>query len=163
LVLTPNPRWIVNPWPAIGTRLFIEDLLLRFAVRQFVLEARGSAERGYDGFGPIFASEANQIGTRLKLAQVVARNRTGENFPLAKYWPHTVWLAQDPRRYGNDVTEELHDLAAGTTNAPRQSPAAPSLGTWELVLLYLSNGKVDRLLKMAADHLDRLHDLRTVK
>ncbi len=127
LAFGTNTRWVRNPWPAVGLRLLMEDLLLRFTVRQFVLEVREAEERGYDGFGQLFATEANRIGMQLGLAQVAARNRMGESNPLAKFWPHNVWLAKDPRRYGIDVTQELLDLVAGTSDAPHRAEAPPSL------------------------------------
>jgi len=62
LVFGTNLAWVVNPWPpAVGTRLFIEDLLLRFTVRQFVLEVHEAQEATHDGFGTLFATEASRI------------------------------------------------------------------------------------------------------
>jgi len=162
LVFGTNSKWVVNPWlPAVGTRLCIEDLLLRLTVRQYVLEVHGTRERGYDGYGPLFGADATRIGATIGLGPVVARNRTGEDYQLAKFWPHNVWLEKDPRRYGNDVTEALLDLIAGRSNRLRTEPMPPSLGTWELILRYLANNQAARLLEMAIAHVDRLHDLRT--
>ena len=162
LVFGRKREWVVNPWfPADGTRLFIEDLLLRFSVRQSVLELHNTEEPGYDGYGSFFAQIANQVGTAEGLGPVVPRNRTGENHYLARFWPHNVWLEKDPRRYGNDLTEAALDLAAGRNDALRCNPMPPSLGTWEFILHYLANGHTDRLLAMATGHVDRLHDLRT--
>jgi len=162
LVFGTNQAWVVNPWPpAVGTRLFIEDLLLRFTVRQFVLETHNTEEASYDGFGSFFAVEANRISMVEGLGQVVPRNRTGEDFQLTRFWPHNVWLEKDPRRYGDDVTQNLIDLGAGKTDALDRNPQPPSLGTWELILHYLANSHHDRLREMAIGHVDRLHDLRT--
>jgi hypothetical protein len=162
LVFGTKTDWVVNPWlPAVGTGFFIEDLLLRFCVRHSVLELHNTEEPGYDGFGPLFVSKANEISAVNGLRQVVSRNRTGESYPLARYWPHNVWLEKDPYRYGNDVTEALLDLAAGRNDSIERRPLPPSLGTWELILSYLASGQSDRLLAMAIGHVDRLHDLRT--
>src|SRR5262245_27111661 len=77
LVIRPNRDWVRKSWPAEGLRRFVVDLLLRFTVRQHVLEALGEEEAGYRGYGPLFTKEANRIGLQLGLPQVVARRRPG--------------------------------------------------------------------------------------
>ena len=67
LVIAPNRDWVINPWPAPGLQRFVEDLLLRFTVRQHVLEVEGAQEEGYRGYGPRFTKEANRIGLTLGL------------------------------------------------------------------------------------------------
>ena len=161
LVFGTNRNWVVNSWPsAKGTGLFIEDFLERLTVRQYVLEFHQAEEAGYDGFGSLFAAEASRISLAMGLAPVVARNRTSESYHLARFWPHNVLLEKDPYRYGNDVTQDLLDLAAGRHDALQHGPLPPSLGTWELILHYLANGRHDRLLKMAISQVDRLQDAR---
>jgi len=151
LVFGTNPRWVVRPWPADGIRLFIEDLLLRLTIRHYVLEAQKVDETGYDGFGPLFAAKANAIGAELGLAAVGWRYRAGDSLPQARFWPHHVWLAKDPGRYGGDVTDELLSLAAGTS--PRRQPPPPSLAVWELILLYHRLGRPERLATIATEHV----------
>jgi len=59
------------------------------------------------------------------------------------------------------VTQDLLDLGAGRNDAIQRGSLPPSLGTWELILHYLANDRHERLLEMAIQHVDRLHDLRT--
>jgi len=161
LVFGTNHEWVVRPWPpAIGTRLFIQDLLERLAVRQFVLEILEAEEAGYRGFGPLFTVEANRIGLSLGLGPVVAHRRYGDG-PLATGWPHSVWLEKDPRRYGDDVTEALLDLATGNTNAGTHQPPPPSLGLLELLLWLLREKKIPRAEELLIRHIDRLQEQRT--
>jgi hypothetical protein len=166
LVFGTNRDWVVNGWPAGGTRRFIRDLLLRFITQQYVLEVRGTAEEGYRGFGPQFADEANRIGSALGLQGVIPRRRaTGSDEPVCPGWPHNVRLLKDPHSYGDDVTEALLDLATGNTRAGRRMPAPPTLGLLEL-LLYLLGGKdmqkgVERVQQLLVRHIDRLQEQRS--
>jgi hypothetical protein len=166
LVTGTNRDLVVNPWPAEGARRFIDDLLLRFTVQQFVLEVHKTAEEGYRGFGPLFAADANRIGSALGLQGVIPRRRaTGSDEPVCSGWPHNVRLLKDPQYYGDDVTEALLDLATGNTRAGRRMPAPPTLGLLEL-LLYLLGGKdmqksVERLQQLLVRHIDRLQEQRS--
>src|SRR5436305_1577189 len=47
-------------WPGPGgVGRFVEDLLLRLTVQQFVLEVHNDEERRHQGFGPLFVNQAN--------------------------------------------------------------------------------------------------------
>jgi hypothetical protein len=155
LVFGTNRDLVLHPWPpAPGTGRMIADLLLRFTVRQSVLEEQDAEERGYDGYGPKFAAEATRIGARLGLPRVVARNRPGdEPEPTARFWPHNV---RGDEYYGDDVTEHLIDLAAGVTRSGRRQPAPPSLGLLEVLYGRLVSGHIDAAKEMLRQHIERL-------
>ena len=165
LVLDPtNPSWIVNRWPAPGTIAIVRDLVLRCTTRQYVLERRGAEESGHAGYGPLFAEKANEISLHLGLGPVVARHRGAdtpeERWPVARFWPVNVRLLHDPSYYGNDVTQELLDRAAGTRHAARRTPIPPTLGMMEYFLFLLNSGGADRLRVLLAQQVDRLQQLR---
>lgn len=159
LLFGTDGEWVIRPWPATGIRRFIHDLLLRFTTRQDILEHRGAEERGYRGFGPLFAAEANRVGATLGLGPVVARRRGG-NEPLAANWPHAV---RPDGYYGDDLTEALLDLAAGTRNAGRRNPAPPDLGVFEYLQFLLRSGRDDRALALVDRHVDWLRRVRDRK
>ena len=140
LFFGPNRDWIIHPLPAEGASRFVEDLLLRFTVRQYVLEVEGTDEPGYRGFGPVFTREANRIGLALLLPPVTARHRpTGDpDEPLASGWPHCV---RPPGYYGDDVTEQAIDLAVGGHGARGGRASPPSMGAWELLRFLFHAGR----------------------
>jgi hypothetical protein len=151
LVFGTNPRWVVRPWPAEGTRRFIEDLLLRFIVRQFVLEVLNADERGYRGYGPKFVEHANRIGRRLGLGPVVERHRgEDDSRPLATGWPHCV---RDALYYGDDITEAALDLARGLKGTGKANAALVNLGMLGFVLHLLTAGRTDLAVQLIEGHL----------
>jgi hypothetical protein len=154
LAIAPNPDWVINPWPAPGLRRFVEDLLLRFTVRQYVLELQGAQEAGYRGYGPRFAEEANRIGLTLGLPPVVVRRRPGheDDGPPCLGWPHCVRPAGF---YGDDITEDLLILATGSTGRPRSSPGR-NMGLLELLHYLLANQRPDDAQRIIERHLDWL-------
>jgi hypothetical protein len=154
LVIAPNPGWVLNPWPAPGLRRFVGDLLLRFTVRQFVLEIEGARETGHRDYGPLFTKEANRIGLSLGLRQVVVRRRPGheDDGPPCKGWPHCVRPAGF---YGDDVTEDLLILATGGTAGPRSSPGR-HVGLLELLHYLLVHQRPDDARRIIERHLDWL-------
>lgn len=153
LVFGTNLEWVVSPLPAVGTRRFINDLLLRLAVRQYVLETLGDEEPGYRGYGPKFVEQANRIGVALGLGPVVARRRgTVSREQVASGWPHCV---RPPGYYGDDITETALGLAGGLTRR-RRSFAAPSLGLLELLVYLLTAGRADDARRLVVRHLDWL-------
>jgi hypothetical protein len=159
LVIDPNPDWVLNPWPAEGTRRFVEDLLLRFTVRQHVLEVREAEEAGYRGFGPVFTEVANRIGLVLGLPQVVVRRPGHEDEgPPCVGWPHCVRPAG---YYGDDITEDVLRLAIGTTG-PRPSPAQ-HMGLLELLLHLLVNQRPGDAQRIIERHLHWLETLRSTR
>jgi hypothetical protein len=104
-----SPDWIRDAEPVEGSMRFIEDLLLRLTVRQFVLEVRGTEEVRHGGYGPLFAAQANRVGMHEGLAVVAARGLgRGSGVPEARHWPHCV---RPKDYYGTSVTEALRALA----------------------------------------------------
>jgi len=164
LVFDPNPDLIVQPGftgdgtKGMGTEKFIQDLLLRFTVQQFVLEVEGADERGYRGFGPRFKAQANRIGLKLGLAPVEERNRgTDAPSPLARGWPHCV---RPSSYYLNDVTEHALDLARGMPGLRRRGEAVPTEGLLEVLHFRLSQGRVDDARRMIERHLEWVRSYR---
>jgi hypothetical protein len=157
LVFGSNRDWVVRPWPAEGTRRFIVDLLLRFSVRQYVLEVRGAEEKSYRGFGPLFVEEANRVGKKLGLPPVVMQYQAGKGGEVrgCNGWPHAV---RGRSYYGADITDELYALAVGA-EAGAEPPAAMSQGLLELVLHLLDGGQAEALRRMVAGQLERLKAL----
>lgn len=167
--------WVVNPWPpatpasppAVGTWRMLEDLLFRQTVRQHVIEIdepRAGEEDGYDGFGAMFREHANRIGSALDLGHVELRNRPGgEPVPLAKYWPHCL---RGREYYGDDITQELFDMAAGTTRAWRRGrPAPPGLGLLQLLqFLHRTSqfARATRIIDAQVDWLRRTEERRAL-
>jgi hypothetical protein len=152
LVIAPHREWVASPWPAEGLRRFVADLLLRFTVRQFVMEVQGAKEAGYRGFGPLFAKEANRISLILRLPPVVVRRRPGheEGGPPCLGWPHCVRPAAF---YGDDITEELRLLATGGTAGPRSSPGRHQ-GLLELLHHLLAHGRAADAQRVIERHLE---------
>jgi hypothetical protein len=153
LVFGSNLDWVVHPWPpAVGTRRFLDDLLLRFTVRQFVLEELNADETGYRGFGPKFVREANRIGRRLDLPPVAERvGRDDERQPQARGWPHCVRPAD---YYGGDVTEAALRLAGGCPGTRQAGAAARKAGVLMYLHYLLGDKRADRAEEVLARHFD---------
>jgi hypothetical protein len=171
LVFGNNRQLVVHPWaPARqhepgdgptgqGTKSFIDDLLLRLSVQQYVIERLGKDERGYRGFGPAFVGQANRIGGALGLMPVVERHRgTDTTTPLARGWPHCV---REARYYRDDVTEHALDLARGPVGAPRRAVAVPTEGLLELLHFRLATGRVEEARQLIERHLDWVRRCRS--
>ena len=158
LVFGSNPDWVVRAWPpAEGVKRFIDDFLLRYTVRQFVVEVHDAEERGYRGFGPRFVEQANRIGVRLGVGPVVERRReAGGRELVANGWPHCVRPAG---YYGDDVTEAALELARGVTGR-RRATTAPSQGLLELIQFLLNAGRVGDCQQLVARHLEWVRALR---
>jgi hypothetical protein len=153
LVIAPNPDWVINTWPAEGLQRFVEDLLLRYTVRQYVLEVEEAEESGYRGYGSLFTKEANRIGLSLGLTQVVVRRRGIEDDgPPCIGWPHCVRSAGF---YGDDITEDVLLLATGSVANPRSSPDR-NMGLLELLHYLLVNQRADDALRIIERHLQWL-------
>jgi hypothetical protein len=159
LLTEPNPAWVQNPWPAPGVDRFVTDLQRRLMVRQFVLEVRGADERGYRGYGPLFTEEANRIGEALGLDHVVEHRRGGNEY-LAANWPHCV---RPDDYYLDDLTAAAEDMARGTRNAGRVTPAPPGLGEFELIQALLHRGRIERAREVVDRHVEWLRSLRERK
>jgi hypothetical protein len=150
LVFGDNRDWIVRPWPAEGTKRFIDDLLLRLSVRQFVLEVHATEEPGYAGFGPQFVKWANRIGEQLRLPSVVERRRArDDNKAVATGWPHCV---RPDGFYGDDITDDALRLAGGCGEKRRLS-MSPCHGVLQLMHYWLTAGKTDAALRMIEQQL----------
>jgi hypothetical protein len=152
LVFGSNRDWVVRPWPtAQGTKRFLDDLLLRLTVRQFVVEVVGDDERGYRGFGPQFVAHANRIGGRLGLAPVVKRRWGADDTrPVARGWPHCV---RPDGYYGGDVTQAALDLAGDGTGGSGDAAPTPSQGVLELLQYLLRAGRADEAQRLVNSHL----------
>ncbi len=167
LVFGEREEFVRGEWPR-GWRDFVEDFVLRFIVRQHVLEVERAQEGSYRGFGPLFAREANRVGVRLGYGPVLARHRPGmteeERWPLAAFWPHNVRLISEPLAY-EGVPQHLVDMAAGQVNAAPRLPPPPSLGLLELLLRRLNETNPERAVESAREllirHIDRLQEART--
>jgi hypothetical protein len=165
LVFGTNLELVVQPWlPAEGgcgegTRAFLDDLLLRFIVQQYVLEVLGTEERGYRGFGPDFTEQANRIGALLGLKPVVARHRgTETRSPLASGWPHVLRRSD---YYSGDITEHALDLACRHISSPDRTGAVLSEGLIDLLLFRLNQGKGPEVVRLLERHRERLRQCRT--
>jgi hypothetical protein len=153
-----NLNWLRNPWPASGVNKFLNDLVLRFTIRQFVLEVKDSDEAGYRGYGPLFQREANRIGISLGLPQVSVRRRGHDDEdPPCIGWPHCV---RPISYYEDDITEELYVLAAGITS-DRRSARVHNVGILELVQYLLVHDRADDAQTLIARHLNWLNRYRT--
>jgi hypothetical protein len=159
LVFGTNRDWVIHRWPpAEGTRRFIENLLLRLTVRQFISEVSGDDEPGYRGFGPKFVRHANRIGKELWLRPVVERRRgAGDREPVARGWPHCVRPAD---YYGDDVTERALDLARGSARRLGVAPPTASQGLLEFLLFLLNAGRTGDARLLVARHLEWVRGLR---
>jgi hypothetical protein len=140
LVFGTNSDWVIHRWPpAQGTWRFLNDLLLRFSTRQYLLEVRRDEEPSYRGYGPLFAEEANRIGATLGLGTVMAYRRPQhEVLPLARFWPHGV---RPPGYYGDDLTAAALDLASGGRGKRQTEAAGPSQCLEELCFFLREAGR----------------------
>jgi hypothetical protein len=156
LVIDPiNRNWVLKPWPAEGLCHFVEDLALRFLVRQYVLEVEHTDENGYEGFGPHFQQHANRIGAEERLSEVLVRRRraSDKNKPVCSGWPHNV---RGRAYYGDAITQELFDLATGGGEAKPEAPPSPSLAVMEFVLFLLRENHAEQAEAFLRRHTERL-------
>jgi hypothetical protein len=151
LVFGDNTEWVVRAWPAEGSKRFIDDLLLRLTVRQFVVEMKRTEEEGYRGYGPMFVTQANRIGDVLGLESVVPRNRRfNDSKPVACGWPHCV---RPSGYYGQDITEAALALVCGSGKGAPSAPP-PSQGLLELMQYLLVAGRQVDARKTIERHLE---------
>lgn len=163
--VTPDPEWVVNPWPAEGTQRLVLDLGLRLTLRQVVWERHHTLEPGYRGYGPHFATLANRVWARMdsQLAppgEVVSVRRPGDpvDTPLASDWPCCLRPAG---YYGDDVTEACLRMAGvGRAGRPQAHPAPPSLGLLELLSFLINAGRTDDTLAIIRRQIDWLQEVR---
>jgi hypothetical protein len=156
LVFGNNKERVINPWPAPGSKRFIDDLLLRFIVKQFVLESPDSGAAGYRGTGPMFVSQANRIGKLLGLEPVVTRrHHRGSRAPLASGWPHCV---RTDDYYGTDVTQAALELARGNARAKARTGSS-SQAVLEMIQHLLRSGRLDKMESLLSEHLQRTGEM----
>jgi hypothetical protein len=68
----------------------VTDVLLHEMVHQYLDQHLREKEWGEPEHGPTFTAWCNKIGSKLGLAEVVARKPRGRDVPLSRYWPHCV-------------------------------------------------------------------------
>jgi hypothetical protein len=156
LVIDPKRNWVLRAWPDAGMHRFLEDLALRYFVRQFVLEGRKQVDDPPRGFGRAFAEEANRLGRAMGLAEVQVRRRgPGDHDKfVCTGWPHNVRGRAD---YGDAITEELFDRAAGGGGEDEaDEPPSPSLAVMEFVLLLLREKHAEKAEAFLRRHTERL-------
>jgi hypothetical protein len=150
LAFGSKPEWVVQPWPAEGIGRFLDDLLMRLTVRQFLLEVRQEEEPGYRGFGPLFVAEANRIGARLGLAEVVCRRRSPcDTRPVANGWPHCVRPAE---YYRGALTDAALALACGGGTCQAEA-LVPGVGLAEMVGYFCTRGRTAQVQELAVEYL----------
>ena len=153
IVFAEATRVVRDPWPAGGLVRFLDDLLLGEAVKQFVLEVRGSTEEGYGGYGPLFAAEATRIGREIGLPRgdVLARRRAlrGRGEPVAAFWP---WAFRDEGYYLGQVRLG-HLSVAGVRTAP-PNRHAPVPGVFDYLLYLVVTNQTARLHDVLARQVD---------
>jgi hypothetical protein len=154
LVFGTNRDWVVQVWPAAGTRRFIDDLLLRLTVRQFVLEVHDSEEAGYQGYGPKFTEQANRIGRALELPPVLMRRRaTSGPQAVASGWPHCVRPAC---YYGDDLTAAALRRARGECAEKETVGALAEQGLLEVMQHLMAAGRVEQAQQLVERQLEWL-------
>jgi hypothetical protein len=153
LVFGSQAEWVVRPWPDEGVRRFLDDLLLRLTVHQFLLQPSHHHERGDNRFGPRFVAEANRIGASMGLDAVVRRHRRPhDRRPVARGWPHCVRPAG---YYAGAVTAVV--LAVACRGGTYQAEAVvPGVGLAELFTYFCASGRTTRAQQLAAGHLEWL-------
>lgn len=149
VVLTANP--------GAGLGRFVDDLVLRETVRQFVREVLNDDEAGYDGYGPRFVEHANRIARGMGLpTTTVPRLRRGsppDAVPAAR-WP---WGIRPAAYYGGEVAPPAP--RRGSRSNPGPGPAAISrpitvmANTFEyfLEVLNADPGRLRQLLQRLID------------
>jgi len=91
-VVAARRRFVKNPWPAPGTRLFLGDLLLHEMVHQFLAEVEHYADEENAKHDAAFANVCNRIGGKMGLPKVYTKRRGSKDDgkPLANSWPFNV-------------------------------------------------------------------------
>jgi hypothetical protein len=166
LIFGPDGEFVRGTWP-VGRREFVEDFVLRFIIRQHVLEVEGAEEAGYRGFGPLFTAQANRIGVQLGYGPVVERHRPQmteeERWPLAAFFPHNVRLIAEPLSY-DGIPQRLVDVATGGVTAAPRLPPPPTLGLLELLLNRINHRHPERAIadtrELLIRQIDRLQETR---
>lgn len=136
-----------EPFPALGNRRFLEDLVLHGMVHQWACEHLKGGEAACRLHGKPFTDKANEIGAALNLGAVQIRHRPGHaDLPVSAYWPHNVRgtdyyapaMAYNPLTYGQHWG-----------NAPRHQTIL------ELFLWYLERNRGEELAWLLRDLLAR--------
>lgn len=143
---------------AAGWLRLIADRLLGEVVKQYVLEVLGSAEEGWDGYGPLYAREATRIGELMGqqnpaegLPEVHPRRRGLRlaGLPVAASWPH----AFRPDGYYQGHVSLDHLLLRGrSSRAPARQSVLP--GVMEYLHFLASTGQQARLLDILGREVD---------
>ncbi|MFO0840948.1 MAG: hypothetical protein U0797_00935 [Gemmataceae bacterium] len=157
--LGTNRSWVVEPFPAEGTRLALDDLLCRLTIEQALYELHDLAE-GDAEFLAAFTAECNRVGNALGLVSVLPRRRarSHRDLPVVTGWPFNVRPAG---YYLGHVTPAFVRLAQGAPPVRRSgSTAAPAACTIEYCRWLLLTGKQDRLLALLDRELARNDDRR---
>lgn len=148
LVFGVNRKLVGRPWRAVGLKRFVDDLLLRLMVRQFVLAVEKTEEKEYQGFGPLFAEHANRISAEMDLPVVAARGKNESGQPAASGWPHGV---RSERYYRDAVTDlSMRLMGAGR---PRRRKEPATQGAFELLGYLLNAGRIKEVRALVAARL----------
>ena len=143
-------RVIINPWPALGTKRYIGDILLHESVHQYQHEIIGKAEASYGGHGAGFAGMCNKIGEKIGLPRVIPKRRKQEDVdrPRCTYWPMNV---RPDGYYCEDVALEQ---SPSIFMKPEHTPDV--LALWKFVVDMLETGQTRKLLAVARREIELL-------
>jgi len=143
-------RVVMNPWPALGARRFLQDVLLHESVHQFHYEVTGKTESGSRGHGRHFAEKCNEIGQVISLPLVIPRRRGAKDTdrPVCNHWPHNV---RPDDFYKPDV--DLHFRPTAKAK-PRHHPDWAVV--FEAFLGLIDDGRVAELRSLLLRELKRL-------
>jgi hypothetical protein len=137
-VLAARRRFVHQPYPAEGTRLFLHDLLLHEMQHQYLAEVEHYPDKENAKHGEAFADLCNRIGRTMGLPRVYTRRRTKEDAgkPLANFWPLNVRPAG---YYLGHVTPP------GRARAPRGPGLRGIAGVVSLLRYFLDAGQPEKV------------------
>ncbi|MGA2797920.1 MAG: SprT-like domain-containing protein [Thermoguttaceae bacterium] len=141
---------ITKTWPAEGTKLLVNDILLHEMIHQYHFELTGNSEPGYRGHGPQFTKVCNEIGEQLGLPAVITRRRgtkDGEK-PTSSRWPCNV---RPDGYYGSDVAIQKEPTII---IKPRHYPNWAII--FEAILAYIDENRIAELKRMLVRELKKL-------
>jgi hypothetical protein len=150
-IVAARRKFVNEPWPAEGTRLFVHDILLHETVHQYLAEVEHHDDQENAKHGEAFTDVCNRIGKTMGLPRVYTRRRGPQDAgkPAANSWPINV----RPAGY-----------YLGHVNPPREGriERGPDLrglaGAVNLFRYLLDAGQIDKLAGIVHREAERTHE-----
>lgn len=150
-VLSARRKFVIEPWPAEGTRWFVKDLLLHEMIHQYLAEIEHFTDEENAKHGEGFADVCNRIGKAMGLPKVYTRRRCPEDVanPLTNAWPINV----RPEGY-----YLRHVIPPRQTRTQRSPTLRGIAGALSLFRYYVESGQTDKLVAIVRRESEQTHE-----